>query len=74
MRLCVDYRKLNDQTVKDSYPLPRLDGCLELLGGNRIFSTLDLRAGRPNWILVTQKRLPLLPGSDSINSQYYQWD
>jgi hypothetical protein len=45
MRFCVDYRKLNDRTVKDSYPLPRLDGCLESLGGNRIFSTLDLRAG-----------------------------
>jgi transposase InsO family protein len=45
MRFCVDYRKLNERTVKDSYPLPRLDSCLESLGGNKIFSTLDLRAG-----------------------------
>jgi hypothetical protein len=45
IHFCVDYRKLNDRTVKDAYPWPRLDGCLESLGGNRIFSTLDLRAG-----------------------------
>jgi hypothetical protein len=45
MRFCVDYRKLNERTVKESYPLPRLDSCLESLGGNKIFSTLDLRAG-----------------------------
>jgi hypothetical protein len=30
---------------RSHYPLPRLDSCLESLGGNRIFSTLDLRAG-----------------------------
>ena len=44
-RFCVDYRKLNEVTVKDSYPLPRIDDCLDALAGCRWFSTLDLCSG-----------------------------
>jgi hypothetical protein len=44
-RFCVDYRKLNDVTRKEAYPLPRIDMCLESLGNSGYFSTLDLRAG-----------------------------
>ena len=44
-RFCADYRKLNEVTVKDSYPLPRIDDCLDALAGCRWFSTLDLCSG-----------------------------
>ena len=44
-RFCVDYRKLNDVTKKDSYPLPRVDDTLDRLAGMQWFSTLDLKSG-----------------------------
>ena len=45
MRFCIDYRRLNDVTVKDSYPLPRINDCLDALGTGRYFSAFDLRSG-----------------------------
>ena len=44
-RFCVDYRRLNDITVRDSYPLPRMDECLDSLGEAQYFTTLDANNG-----------------------------
>lgn len=44
-RFCIDFRKLNQLTIKDSYPLPRIDDAIDALGGSRYFSTLDLASG-----------------------------
>ena len=44
-RFCVDYRKLNAVTVRDSYPLPRMDECIDSLGDARVFTTLDALSG-----------------------------
>ncbi len=43
-RFCVDYRRLNDVTRKDSFPLPRVDVTLDALNGAKWFSTLDLKS------------------------------
>ncbi|XP_057374752.1 uncharacterized protein LOC130695606 [Daphnia carinata] len=45
MRFCIDYRKLNNLTKKDSYPLPRIDSTLDRLYGKKFFTTLDLASG-----------------------------
>ncbi|GBG59639.1 hypothetical protein CBR_g49903 [Chara braunii] len=45
LRLCIDYRKFNAQTVKNAGPLPRIDDLLERLGGATYFSKLDLKSG-----------------------------
>jgi hypothetical protein len=44
-RLCVDYRSLNAKTIKDRYPLPRVDDYLEKMYDSQYFTTLDLASG-----------------------------
>src|SRR5579859_325094 len=45
LRMCVDYRPLNAVTVKNKYPLPRIDLLFDQLAGAKVFSKIDLRSG-----------------------------
>ena len=45
LRLCIDYRQLNRVTIKDRYPLPRIDDLFDQLRGVRVYSKIDLLIG-----------------------------
>ena len=44
LRMCVDYRGLNAKTIKDAYPLPRIEESLDALNGAALFSTMDIQS------------------------------
>eukprot|EP00741_Cyanophora_paradoxa_P015154 tig00020849_g14625.t1 len=64
-RFCVDYRRLNQITERDVFPLPRIDDQLERLRGSMVFSTADATAGF--W------QLPLHPGSRAYTAFVVPW-
>ena len=70
LRFCVDYRRLNDITVKDSFPLPRIDATLDSLGGAEWFTTLDLLSGY--WQVALSKDAQLKSAFCTPNG-LFQW-
>ena len=45
LRLCIDYRHLNKVTMKNKYPLPRIEYLFDQMRGEKVFSKIDLRSG-----------------------------
>jgi hypothetical protein len=45
MRMCIDYRSLNEVTIQNKYPLPRIDDPFDQLQGAKYFSKIDLMSG-----------------------------
>ena len=45
LRMCIDYRKINKVTVKNKYPLPRIEDLFDQLKGASVFSKINLRSG-----------------------------
>ena len=45
LRICIDYRQLNKVTIKNRYPLPRIDDLFDQVKGVRVFSKIDLKSG-----------------------------
>ena len=54
LRFCIDYRAVNEATRRDSYPIPRMDDCIDTLGEARYFSTLDANSGY--WQIPMRKK------------------
>lgn len=53
MWFCIEYRRLNSMTVKNTYHLPRMDECVDALGDAEYFTTLDYYMG--NWQMKIRK-------------------
>ncbi|KAJ9520731.1 hypothetical protein QJQ45_007584 [Haematococcus lacustris] len=57
LRMCIDYRQLNKLTLRDQYPLPRIDDLFDRLSGCSVFSSLDLQSGY-HQIRITPEDVP----------------
>jgi hypothetical protein len=57
LRMCVDYRPSNEVTIKNKYPLPRIDILFDQLAGAKVFSKIDLRSGY-HQIKIRPKDIP----------------
>ena len=72
LRFCINFRKLNDITVKDAHPLPWIDNTLEALKGAKIFSTLDLKLGY--WQVLIKKEHKNKTAFRTSSGQLYEFN
>ena len=68
LRPCIEYRGLNDITVKDRYPLPLMSSAFELLRGSTIFSKLDLLTTWFGFVRGMNGRLRSIPQRDTMSN------
>ncbi|WVZ99057.1 hypothetical protein U9M48_044411 [Paspalum notatum var. saurae] len=71
MRMCIDYRSPNEMTIKNKYPLPRIDDLFDRPKGAKYFSKIDLRSGYHH-LKIERKiytRLLSLPDMAGMNSR-----
>ena len=69
-RLCIDFRKLNSVTTRDSFPLPRIEDMLNVLSGCNYFSTLDMKSGYHQMKVAPADRPKT---AFSIGTGLYEW-
>ena len=76
LRFCVDYRQLNSMTVKDSYPLPRIDTCFDALGGPSTFlhSTSDKDTGKSKTTRKRRTKQLSSPGKEHSSLKFSRLD
>ena len=68
-RMCIDYRALNTKTIKNAYPLPRIQDCIDKLGKSRHCTTLDLTSGY--WqVRIADKDIP----KTAFNTRYGKYE
>jgi transposase InsO family protein len=70
LRMCCDWRKLNAQTIKSRYPLPRIDELMDSLQGAQFFTSLDLQSGY-HQILISPEDAPKTAFTTPFG--HYQW-
>ena len=67
-RLCIDYRQMNRVTIRNQYPLPRIDKLFDQLQGSRVYFKIDLRSGYHQLRVQEMMFLRLPSGQDTVTT------